>query len=579
MHVVIAQTSGFCNGVKRAMRIAVEAACHHHGLQADGPLVHNEQAIELLSLHGIGSPDAHPDKPMLVRAHGVAPERRSLWQEQGLELVDATCAHVAANQARASKMAAKGYAVLLAGDPEHAEVRAVAASAGPDCRILSTPEDVDALDDIPEETPVFLLAQTTFGITAFKAITEAVRRQWPGAVTADTICRATHDRQEEAARLAGEVEVMVVVGGRHSANTGRLADTVRAAGRPVFLVETADELCERDFVRFGVAGVTSGASTPGWITQEVVNRLRGFGKPRWRALLTRTFLQLVQSRLTTGAAAAGLALAAQYYCLEDLHPALAAAGAGYVFFSHTLNRRVPPDPAMRRLSLVDAFYQKRRGRLLPLAWAAAGTALLLAARQGIAIFLLFLLALAATVLYRLDRHSVTTLSRQPRAVFSPRHWAMALGWALTLAAPAALEGGAAVEGLGAGIFIFLICLGGTLLRDLHDVASDRLLGIDTLAAGLGPAKAQKMVRTIFSAALALPFAACFAALYRGDAPGGWYCFILACAIAPMLGLYLLDSLRNNRLRDAVLLQSAVDAMGMAPGLAALIAALAAGGIA
>lgn len=576
MHVIIAQTSGFCNGVKRAMRIAVEAAGVHRGLQADGPLVHNNQAIELLALHGIGGPNAHPDKPMLVRAHGVAPEQRRLWQEQGLTLVDATCAHVAANQAKAAAIAAQGRTVLLAGDAEHAEVKAVAAAAGADCRIVSTPEDVDALTGISEDAEVFLLAQTTFNIVTFGHIASAVRRRFPRAETSDTICRATHERQEEAARLAAKVEVVVVVGGRHSANTKRLADTATAAGKPVFLVETADELRATDFAPYYVAGVTSGASTPSWITQEVVNRLRGFGKPHWRSMATRAFLQLVQSRLTTAASAAGLALAAQYYCLEELRPSLAVAGAGYVFFSHTLNRRVPPNPAMRRLSLVEAFYQERRGKLLSLAWASAGGALLLAAGQGAAVFLLFFLAVAATVAYRLDQRHMDALSRNRQTAYAPRNWAMALGWALTLAAPPAIESGGLAEGAGAGIYIFLLCLGGTLVRDLHDIASDRLLGIDTLAAGLGPFKAQKLVRTALTVALSLPFIACFAALGRGNVSGVWYCFTLVCAAAPTLGLYLLDALRNSRLRDAVLLQCAVDAMGIMTGAAALAAAFAAG---
>lgn len=603
--MIIARISGFCDGVKRAMRLAL-AAAKDGGVWADGPLVHNHQALSLMSLQGIAASESPrtEDGTVLIRAHGATPERRRELEESGLKVVDATCVHVARNQRLASRAAAGGMTVVLAGDPEHAEVHAVCASAGSACRVVARPEDIAALD---VKEPVLFLAQTTFNLNLFAEMTTAMRGRFPDCRVIDTICRATHDRQREAARIARLADVLVVVGGRHSANTRRLADTGAAEGKPVFLVETADELRGEDFAGFATVAVTSGASTPGWVTQEVVNRLLFMGRSSFLVQLLRIMHLLAMSRVLTALSAAGMALAAQMGLLGTLQPALAVAGAGYVFFAHTLSRRVPTDPEARRLSLVDSFYQSRRSPMLIAAWLAAAAALYLAAGYGIAVFSLYGLAvLAAAIFAHIVRHPMcipdwlkrfrkwlpgsfsafrsdavkhenaqnrpAVVEKAPRTfnrVASLRHGAMAIGWSLILAGPPSWESGHPGTGFGALFFVFLICLGGTLIRDLHDIASDRLMGIDTLPARWGPSRAGRRAMSILGLAAALPVAAAAWALTAQEAPtAACFAFLLFLPVVPGWGVYLLDRVAARCMPDAVFLQACVDGMGcLAGGLA------------
>ncbi len=279
MQVETAAEVGFCEGVRRAISIALAARDRHGGVRMEGPLVHNRQVTEYLAARGIG-PEAGTDKPYLIRAHGLPPQERTQLEKAGLILVDATCPHIIRNQALVGAAAAEGRVVLLAGDPGHAEVLAVAGAAGGACRVVSRLED---LADIPEgEMPagegnakpsggVFMLAQTTFDVALFKMLAEELTRRCPRAVITDTICRATHRRQEEARRLGERHGAVIVVGGGASANTRRLLEAAADAGCPRCLgVETAAELRTEDFAGCTSVGVTSGASTPDWCVREVV---------------------------------------------------------------------------------------------------------------------------------------------------------------------------------------------------------------------------------------------------------------------------------------------------------------------
>ncbi len=270
MRVETAAEVGFCEGVKRAIEIARAARDRHGGVRMEGPLVHNRQVTEYLTRLGI-SPDAGLDKPYLIRAHGLPPQERAALEQAGVRLIDATCPHIIRNQALVGRAAAEGSFILLAGDPGHAEVLAVAGAAGGACRVISSVKDLADLPAGAVSGGVFMLAQTTFDVDLFQIMAEELTRRRPGAVIADTICRATHRRQAEARRLGTAHGGVIVVGGVTSANTRRLLETAAAAGCPRCIgVETAAELRAEDFAGCLSVGVTSGASTPDWCVKEVV---------------------------------------------------------------------------------------------------------------------------------------------------------------------------------------------------------------------------------------------------------------------------------------------------------------------
>lgn len=266
MQVVKAEVMGFCGGVRRAFRIALEAAKQYGGLQSDGPVVHNPQVVAELSRYGvIVSPDLEFPIPVLIRAHGVAFEQLHQWQDRGLVIVDATCPYVAANQRLAYVASERGEQVIFAGDPGHAETRAVMGNVR-DGVVVSS---VEELLSVEVKEQALLMAQTTFGRDTFLEMVGAVAQRGLQVRVEETICSATRDRQEAARQLAGKVKAVVVIGGKESANTKRLAETVRQAGGVAFEVESEGELPLAEIAQFDVIGVTSGASTPDWVMESI----------------------------------------------------------------------------------------------------------------------------------------------------------------------------------------------------------------------------------------------------------------------------------------------------------------------
>jgi len=276
MKVELARTAGFCMGVTRAMEMALEAARSGvRPLYTLGPLIHNRQAVELLQAEGILTVESPEEVPagagVIIRAHGVRPEVRKVLEGRGARIIDATCPHVVASQRRIAEQSAAGASVIIVGDRDHAEIRGLVGHARGPVAVVSTLEDLEKVDLPP---PLCIIAQTTFSESTYAAMVEEARRRFPGITVFESICSSTEDRQREVRELAGRVDAVVVVGGRHSANTLRLAEVARASGRPVVHVESAAELDVSGFSGARIVGVTAGASTPSWVIGEVVDKLR-----------------------------------------------------------------------------------------------------------------------------------------------------------------------------------------------------------------------------------------------------------------------------------------------------------------
>ena len=275
MELFVAESAGFCMGVRRAIEIA-EGVARQEGrtVYTHGPLIHNPQALGDLRNKGIvplGEADPVPRAPVIVRAHGVPPDAMDWLARTAERVVDATCPKVSTIQNRIAEFSDRGFAVVIAGDADHPEVVGLLGHArGPAFVVASAPE-VDRLP--PGLDPVVLVSQTTQDEAVFQEIRDRVLARYPDAQTLSTICRSTHRRQEETRALARRVDAMVVIGGRNSANTCRLAEICRGLGTPAYHVETAAELPLDELRRLDRVGVTAGASTPEWIICEVVDAL------------------------------------------------------------------------------------------------------------------------------------------------------------------------------------------------------------------------------------------------------------------------------------------------------------------
>lgn len=264
MRVVRAQHAGACYGVQRALDMALHAVEGAKGAWTLGPLIHNPQVVAQLAERGIRAVDDPADAgqgSVIIRSHGVTPEVRRTVEALGCEVVDATCPHVARAQKAAAQLAKRCGCVVVVGEAGHPEVEGLVACAresGGRVHVVASP------DDLPEalDAPVGVVVQTTQQREALDAVVSAIEARGVEAQVKNTICFATRQRQESAAALADEVDAIVVIGGRNSSNTTRLAEVCALTCPRTFHIESADELDPAAFAGCRRVGVTAGASTP-----------------------------------------------------------------------------------------------------------------------------------------------------------------------------------------------------------------------------------------------------------------------------------------------------------------------------
>jgi 4-hydroxy-3-methylbut-2-enyl diphosphate reductase len=262
MKVKVARYAGVCYGVERALKLAQEAATEGKPVRTLGPLIHNPQAVESLRAQGVevaASLDDADDGMLVIRTHGVDPAIIEAARVKGLEVVDATCPFVSTAHRYAEALDREGYTVVIVGEADHPEVAGILAHARGHAIV------VEEVSDIPEKLPsrkIGVVVQTTQSLSRLSAVVDALLPRAGELRVHNTICSATGQRQQAAAELADEVDVVVVVGGHNSGNTTRLAEICRAANGRVHSVETADELDPAWFQGASTVGVTAGASTP-----------------------------------------------------------------------------------------------------------------------------------------------------------------------------------------------------------------------------------------------------------------------------------------------------------------------------
>ena len=275
MKVILARHAGACYGVQRALDMALAAASAGDGASTLGPLIHNPQVVADLERRGVravGGVEDAGDNPVIIRSHGVTPAVRRAVEGRGLPLIDATCPHVARAQKAAAELARRCGRVVVVGEAGHPEVEGLVAharEAGGEVCVAALPNDLPAHLD----SPTGVVVQTTQTREALDAVTEALSARGVACEVKDTVCFATRQRQEAAAELAGKVDAIVVIGGRNSSNTTRLADICAAACPRTHHVEAPDEVDPAWFAGCSTVGVTAGASTPESQIAAVVERL------------------------------------------------------------------------------------------------------------------------------------------------------------------------------------------------------------------------------------------------------------------------------------------------------------------
>ena len=277
MEIIKAKTAGFCFGVDRAVKLTTELAQSGRKVATLGPLIHNPQCVAELEKLGVVTATSLADVPegyeLVIRSHGVPQSVYDQIEAAGIVCHDATCPFVAKIHRIARKASDEGAVLLVAGDAAHPEVQGIVGHTDKEVFVFSDLSQLEGWKGPKTpETPVFMVAQTTFQVTKWQECAAFIKKGYTNAKIFDTICSATWTRQQEAEDLSQKCDLMVVIGGHHSSNTQKLA-AVAAKHTRCVTVETAKELDPAWFFGVQTVGVTAGASTPSSIIEEVLNSM------------------------------------------------------------------------------------------------------------------------------------------------------------------------------------------------------------------------------------------------------------------------------------------------------------------
>lgn len=529
MKVRVAQSAGFCWGVRRAVdRVIQIADSTGQPVYTLGPLIHNPQTVEHLrskNVHTVEEAVGAAGGTLVYRAHGISPQVREEVRAMERPVSDATCPDVGIIASAVKKHYGRGYFVVIYGKKGHAETIGLEGYAPGSSAVIRAVEEIE---DLPDADRVCLVSQSTMNDAEFEEIAQAVRRRYRHASSVEvhnTICDDTRSRQREVVALAAEVDAMVVVGGRNSSNTNHLAELSRQTGTRTFHVETEDELDPAEFSGCRVVGVTAGASTPNWRIERVRDRLAAMAgadeggalAPLKRALVLAARLNLY---LAVGAAGLTALCALVLGGTAGLDPVVLAAAALFVFAAHTYNQAnnarvlAVNDPARYTI-----FRRHPHATYLAVGVATLA-ALALAALRGPAALLMVLGPVAGGALYRVPLPPLLPLAgaeRRRRSVSSmagSKDLLTAGAWGTVAALlPATASAGfpALLRPASWTLYFAVFCLIGvrSVVFDMRDIQGDRMVGRETLPMVLGSART-RLILVAGLAATALLVAAAVA---------------------------------------------------------------------
>ncbi|MDD4681134.1 MAG: 4-hydroxy-3-methylbut-2-enyl diphosphate reductase [Clostridia bacterium] len=276
--IIIAENAGFCFGVKRAVEMTVDTNKDRKSkVYTLGPLIHNTDVVENLKVQGIYPIDndyfgnLSMEDTVVIRSHGISSDIIEEIKKTGASIVDATCPYVTSIQRKARKYYNEGYQIVIVGDPKHPEVIGINGWCDNTAIITKTGEELKNLPD-----KVCVLSQTTEKQANYEKTLEAVSKLSQDVLAFNTICSATGERQESAHNVSKKADLMVVIGGKNSSNTKKLYEICSENCGNTILIENVDELPDNLVTdpKLNVIGVTAGASTPEWIINEVISKLK-----------------------------------------------------------------------------------------------------------------------------------------------------------------------------------------------------------------------------------------------------------------------------------------------------------------
>ena len=281
MEVVVAKSAGFCFGVKRAVETVYEEVGKGKKIYTYGPIIHNEEVVKDLEEKGVVVLENEEqlknlkEGTVIIRSHGVEQRIQKMIEDQGLECIDATCPFVKRIHKIVKEAGENNMEVVIAGNPGHPEVEGIVGWTDATATILETIEEAKAFEK-KTDTPVCMVSQTTFNYKKFQDIVEIFEKKGYNGSVVNTICNATEERQTEARKIAASVDVMIVIGGKHSSNTRKLYEICKQECENTYFIQTLDDLHLEIPKSVQLVGITAGASTPKKIIEEVQNYVSNY---------------------------------------------------------------------------------------------------------------------------------------------------------------------------------------------------------------------------------------------------------------------------------------------------------------
>ncbi|MGC8729697.1 MAG: 4-hydroxy-3-methylbut-2-enyl diphosphate reductase, partial [Elusimicrobiales bacterium] len=340
MRLIIAKNAGFCPGVNNAINKVIELS-EKTGkkIYTFGPLIHNKDVIKNLTERGIKAIEdisEIKDKEnsiLVIRAHGIPPETEKKLKESGLNIVDATCPLVKNVHNVITKYIEKGYHTIILGDPDHAEVIGLRGYAGDKCYVINSKEEAEKLPLLEKAN---LVSQTTQEEDLFFEVVKIIRPKVKELVISNTICTPTKLRQKETVEFSKISDLVVVIGGKHSANTQRLYQICKKLSKETILVENENEITGETIKDKETIFVTAGASTPVWLIERVEKKIKDISENE--TLLSKFLNFFVVSGIFTGFASFGLISLIYKSFKSEIDIPLAFALSLAIMGVHIINR-------------------------------------------------------------------------------------------------------------------------------------------------------------------------------------------------------------------------------------------------
>ncbi|MCX7678396.1 MAG: 4-hydroxy-3-methylbut-2-enyl diphosphate reductase [Spirochaetes bacterium] len=495
MRIELSSHSGFCMGVRNAvLKVIKELNSLKEPIYVHGPIIHNPQTTAILEKRGLlflGENESVHGKIIAIRTHGISKEKLSYIKNNATRIINLTCPRVAKVQAIVKKNSKENAFTIIIGDEEHAEVIGLKSYAQSGVMVISNKAQID---DIPPASQYLVVSQTTYDRVLFEEIVHALKEKFKDRVFIfDTICNSTKDRQQDVMMaIARGINVLVVVGGKNSANTRRLAALGTEHGIRTYHIENADELRTEDFNKSDYVFITAGASTPAWIINNVLEKLYNIQYRHYGFavnFLKRLFEFFVRTNIISSVSAFFITAFTSAFIGMRNGIMMPLASSLYLFSMYTLNN------CLTALQLVESnpykysIYSKNKKLFLALAMLCAIAANIFILSCGIFAFSIYLFSTALGIIYSMNFFKKmiekTGISLVQKA-YNSKTLVTSFGWTIVCAIiPIIALNIYNFSSIAVLFFVFGFTFSRNIILDIIGLQGDLIFGRETLPIVLG----------------------------------------------------------------------------------------------